>query len=164
MNFEIVQRMHRRRGYLGPITTMKALGPAHVEEPEFQELPTDYEAMKKFPLSITKVEVHASLTRARKVTEVDVTFYVVAPVDQAETLQARFQAWADQKFQTKDTTFLHPILLQKGMYGEEINAEVRARDYPLAWWALKEHIFFSDDESIAKMWLESTEFPTCGYN
>jgi len=142
MNFWLVQRMIRNAAHQGSITDTEHLVPDYMGAAEFEfgALPRAYQAMKKLSLSITKISVKAY--------DVETTLYVVAPIDHAEKLQSRFQAWADRKFHSCEEPNLRAAIIKKDWANHFIEDEWYQRYYPQAWWEIKEKIFFSIKETV----------------
>lgn len=147
-DFYLVQRFGRSIGHDGPITKPDQLSVEYMGSSEFEfgALPKAYKAMRALKLVRVSVEVKAFDTTT--------TFYVVAPADQVDSLQTRFQAWFDGELRSKEHPYLDRVITRKGWRGEALSDEDFAR-LPIAWWALAESFFFSLDESLAKMWLDA---------
>lgn len=143
MDFWLVQRFMRGIMHKGAITKPEHLGADYMGSAEFEfgAIPKAYKAMWAQRLVQTAVKVKAFNTEA--------TFHVVAPADQADSLQQRFQAWFDGGLRSKENPYLDRVITRKGWRDEDF-----AR-LPIAWWALRENVFFSLDESVAKMWLDA---------
>lgn len=149
MDFWLVQRMNRGLMHEGPISTPEHLQADYMGSAEFEfgAVPKAFMSMKAQHLTQRAITVNAF--------ETETVLYVVAPVEQVSSLQQRFQAWFDGGLRSKENPYLDRVITRKGWRrGETMSDEDFAR-LPIAWWALKEKIFFSTEESIAKMWLDA---------
>lgn len=144
--FCLVQRM--KRALNGPITTPEHLRLDYMGSAEFElgAISKAYKAMQAQKLIQTTVAVKAFNTKT--------TLYVVAPADQADSLQKRFQAWFDGGLRSQENPYLDRVITRKGWVGETLSDEECER-LPIAWWALREKFFFATDESVANMWLNA---------
>jgi hypothetical protein len=148
MDFWLVQRLNRDPKHKGPITKLDHLGADYMgsAEFEFDAIPKAYKAMQAQKLTQTTVIVKAFNTEA--------TFHVVAPADQSDSLQQRFQAWFDGGLRSKEDPYLDLVITRKGWRGE-IMSDEDFEQLPIAWWVLRENIFFSTDYLVARMLLDA---------
>ncbi len=146
-DFWLVQRVHRSV-HSSPITKLEHLCGDYMGSAEFEfgAVPRACQAMHAKKLTQTAVTVKAFDT--------ETTFHVVAPADQADSLQKRFQAWFDSDLRSKENPRLDRVISRKGWCGEPLSDGDFER-LPIAWFALRESIFFSIDEIVAKVWFEA---------
>lgn len=152
MNFKLVQRFTRNPSHKDSISRTNHLKADYMGSAEFEfgALPDAYNVMKELPLVQTSVQVSAF--------DSILTIYVVTPADLAVSLQKQFQLWFDDGLRGKEETYLERVITRKSWNGESISEEDILR-LPIAWWAIRENVFFSLSEETAKMWLD--DISTC---
>jgi hypothetical protein len=132
----------------GPITEPDHLSLDYMGSSEFEwgAIPRARTAMRAQTLTLTIVTIRAFKT--------ETTFHVVAPADQADSLKERFQAWFDGGLRGQENPYLDQVITQRGWRGEAL-PEKELERLPIAWWAIEEHVFFTQIEDVALMWLNA---------
>lgn len=147
MEFWLVQRIDRKIGHT-QVTQFKHLEFDYMGSAEFEfgALPKAWKIMSESDPAISSVTLKAF--------GIEKTFFVVAPSQDIGSVGTRLQAWFDGGFRSKEWSRLDNVITNKGWSGGQLSEDELKR-LPIAWWALRENVFFTLDENIATIWLDS---------
>ena len=147
MDFWLVQRIKKRAGIGQTVKASKQLYLDYMgaSEFEFGAIPKALKTMKAHSCVQTSIEV--------LIFDQIITFHVIGIKSEIQTLESRFQKWIDDGLRGHEDPQLDRVITKKWYNGELISEE-RESDLPVAWWSIRDNIFWSLDPKITQIWLD----------